>query len=1604
MKKKILSLALAVLMLLPMLSLCISAEAMHPTDDTTQSATYGTTVYVSNGATGDGLSESSPISDISEAAKLLPAEGGRILILDEAKIFGNRAIKVTSNSAVATGTVYIEGKKQADGSNAKLTFASSGKNLALFGTTVIHNLDITASVTGTHTISANGYNVTIGANVTQTDKVGGATINLIGGVGVTSSAATNLVEGGALTVYSGVWDNVSAASWAFGEASDYPSIPGVVNVYGGTITNLFSKRSNERLVNIESATINYYGGNVTTITGRTYDDDACVHTLNLYASTDATLAGVFEDGTGTINDYSTFNLPATFGTTVYVASAERGDADGSSADNAMAVHLQDAVSKLPAEGGRIVVLDDISVNFSTYNTLKVNGGSAIATGTVYIQGVKQEDGTYSKVSFGKDGDQYIRVFGTTVLFDIELEKATSGALWVSANAYDLTIGRNVSTSRAVDGATVSISGGVAGSSYGNDLSDTAESTKIYSGTWDAVHAASYNPGGGKPSTAVEVTLYGGTFTTVYSKRNHNNLTNIAGATINYYGGNVTKFTGERRGDDAATHTLNCYTAVVGSQLSGVFSENGDGVVNDLYSNPTVEYPEFVTPTDFTNITTVYVSYANGSDSNDGLTEQTAVKEIHSAAKKLPATGGRILIVDEAKLYTDRATKVTSSLTVATDTVYIEGMQQADGTYARLAFGAASKNLVLIGKTVIYNLAIYGTTAGTSTISADGYDVTIGTNVSLYDDNVEGSYVNLIGGIGTTSSSSTNLNSAGGTLTIYSGVWENVSAVSWAFGSDASNWMSAPGTVTVYGGTINKLYSKRSYARLINITSATVNYYAGDVNTFIGEEYTGDVCVHTLNLYSPIPTGSTISGVFAAGGTGTVNEIYLNQFIAPTIPDSMTTIYIAATARGEGDGSSADNAKSGLTLETAANLLPAEGGRIVIVEDMTIKFSATNSLKVTSSKTAPTGPIYIEGLDQGDGTYPQLSFNNDGDQYLRIFGTTVIYNLELNKSVRTADTTGELWISANGYDLTIGDTVTTSVADGCTINLTSGVGSSSHGADLSASPVATNVYGGTWNTVSAASWNPGSSNPATSAVINIYGGKITTLYTKRSHANLTNTVSATVNYYAGTVTTITGVYNSSDASTEHILNLYASTSAALTGVLAEANTDTLVGNEYLLEGTAPKFEVPTYMDFVGVQETAVDSTTDEYSVRFVAVLKESYKNVDELGFYIKANGSDWGKTNRLRVYNTIAGAAEGIPYTAAQLGGEAIFEIPMYSIPASIGMVTFEVQAYVVIEGVEYLDTAYNVVYNAGEYVTTTVAKSSLINLNLRKPQNTTETNDSTVGFDARAERIKDFIATNLPDSFGVQECNSDWYEYLNAKLAELGYVTANESVIATLSASDKLLAYDTSGWVLNNYVYYNKNTTDLIASGAVWLGDSTASETAVLSGRYFIGASWAILSDRVTGNQYVHISTHLNAASSAALGNAHDYRAEELACLMDFVNEKAEFAGLDIFITGDFNENMSGSEGTVYSSMTGDTYGYTDARKTAESTDQMNTYNASCEQFDADNKGTNTVTDRKIAAYTCKDYCFHSGDATISSFDVVNKWNGSYLSDHNALVVEFTLS
>ena len=257
----------------------------------------------------------------------------------------------------------------------------------------------------------------------------------------------------------------------------------------------------------------------------------------------------------------------------------------------------------------------------------------------------------------------------------------------------------------------------------------------------------------------------------------------------------------------------------------------------------------------------------------------------------------------------------------------------------------------------------------------------------------------------------------------------------------------------------------------------------------------------------------------------------------------------------------------------------------------------------------------------------------------------------------------------------------------------------------------------------------------------------------------------------------------------------------------------------------------------------------------------------------------------------------------------------------------------------------------------------IISLNLRYAHDPEMNNQAK-----REPRIVQFVKDHRPDMLGVQECEKFWRERLVATIGALGYVPAQPEAFG-----------EDGKYAFKNFIWYNAENNELLDSGRIWLSETPDVPSKGFGSRFYISAGYAVVKNKQTGECAAYVNTHLDVEKL-------ERRMNEIKVIKQKIKE-LEDKGYSVFVTGDFNDDQ---DSDVYRSMR---ESLLDARETAELSTDMNTFNF-C-------NSENVVIAKE--KYRRLDYCFHNGDKTgaeIKSFDVVDRWNGGYMSDHNALIID----
>jgi endonuclease/exonuclease/phosphatase family metal-dependent hydrolase len=138
------------------------------------------------------------------------------------------------------------------------------------------------------------------------------------------------------------------------------------------------------------------------------------------------------------------------------------------------------------------------------------------------------------------------------------------------------------------------------------------------------------------------------------------------------------------------------------------------------------------------------------------------------------------------------------------------------------------------------------------------------------------------------------------------------------------------------------------------------------------------------------------------------------------------------------------------------------------------------------------------------------------------------------------------------------------------------------------------------------------------------------------------------------------------------------------------------------------------------------------------------------------------------------------------------------------------------------------------------------------------------------------IAEYYPDSIGVQEATPAWMLWLRTQLPEYDYVGVGRD----------------DGHILGEFaaIFYLKDKYKVVDSGNFWLSETPDVPSKGWDAGCNRICTWVVLENKVTGEQYAHINTHLDNTGALARQNG-----------VAMILEKAATFDIPTVCTGDFN-------------------------------------------------------------------------------------------------------
>jgi len=275
-------------------------------------------------------------------------------------------------------------------------------------------------------------------------------------------------------------------------------------------------------------------------------------------------------------------------------------------------------------------------------------------------------------------------------------------------------------------------------------------------------------------------------------------------------------------------------------------------IRDLSENGTVDYT--VTDADFVNIT-VYLDGTNGVDTNDGLTESTAVKTLEQAYSILAAamegasagSQANLKLMGLYELGTARVEMPSVSFPVT-----ISGKTVDDGFQYTGGSSQETRIVDINGDTTMEYMTIHSNSAGSyNHLNANGHKLVIGEGVNCTTKKANAYFTLAGGGYGTAA------DTASTDLTVRSGKWRTIYAGGyladvtgqakadisgcWVYQNIAPSYRGSLGSVDikVSNTTVNSAVAGSAiYAGLSEIKATAA--IAGDVTITLGENVSATV--------------------------------------------------------------------------------------------------------------------------------------------------------------------------------------------------------------------------------------------------------------------------------------------------------------------------------------------------------------------------------------------------------------------------------------------------------------------------------------------------------------------------------------------------------------------------------------------------------------------------------------------------------------------------------------------------------------------------------------------------------------------------------------------
>ncbi len=227
------------------------------------------------------------------------------------------------------------------------------------------------------------------------------------------------------------------------------------------------------------------------------------------------------------------------------------------------------------------------------------------------------------------------------------------------------------------------------------------------------------------------------------------------------------------------------------------------------------------------------------------------------------------------------------------------------------------------------------------------------------------------------------------------------------------------------------------------------------------------------------------------------------------------------------------------------------------------------------------------------------------------------------------------------------------------------------------------------------------------------------------------------------------------------------------------------------------------------------------------------------------------------------------------------------------------------------------------------------------------------------------MANLAPDSFGVQELNSDWADKLETLLPDYAYYCVKRG------GDDEEKKSEING------IYYLKAKYTLLHSDTFWISETPDTESRFAGAGCHRICSYVVLQNRLNGFTYAHFNTHFDNVSEDARTLGSNLIADRAAQLL------ADYGNIPVVITGDFNQDSGGTACAILQNA-----GYINASSVSQTGDSQPTYHAWGE-----------YTEGKPIDFIFTNDALRASDYKICS----DKQNGKFVSDHYAVCAVFDI-